>query len=582
MNRIRIFRSPDARYYAEDVLEGPEIYTDEALAGMAGHGFNGIWLRIRLRDATRTAIFPELGARAEAYRQALSTLCARAARHGIGVYLYLNEPLCFPADDPFWAAHPEVRGANGASGMDEWPHTVACCTSHPAMQAWLRTACADLFRHCPQLAGVLTITASEHHTHCYSHAGGGGTACPRCGGRDVAEVVAEVNNLIHAGIVSVAPQATVIAWNWSWKTYSHEAQQRIIQQLEPSIVVMADWERGGTKRILGKERAIDEYSLAYVGPSEEFTAVQAAAVAGGRTVWAKLQIGTTHEIATVNNLPLIPNLLGKARRLRERDVAGALCCWNFGNRLTLNTWAFNRFLDDPQLAAKDDATVLAETARGYLGVTDPAPVLQAWERFVAAFDHYPFHNCFLYSAPVNYAPAYPLPRPGDPDRPMPWNWVPLKKPYGTRLIQTVEHEWGHTGYTLEEYRDAFRAMARLFGDGLADYRRALEDSPRPEARRELRNAIVIHHILRSTANIYAAYLICRATPFDAKAWHAIADDEAAHLAEVEPLLAGETEIGWHSEAADWFFTQADIAAKRRGLAADGPLAACDRATRGGC
>lgn len=559
--KIRIFRSPDARYYAEDVLEGPDVYTDTALAGMAAHGFNGIWLRIRLRDAARTDIFPELGVDADRYRQALHRLCARAARHGIGVYLYLNEPLCFPSDDPFWAAHPEVRGASGSSGMDEWPRTFACCTSHPAMQEWLRTACADLFRHCPQASGAFTITASEHHTHCCSHAPDGGTACPRCGGRDVAEVVAEVNNLIHAGIASVAPQATVIAWNWSWKTYSHEAQRRIVQYLAPGIVVMADWERGGTKSILGKERAIDEYSLAYVGPSEEFTAVQAAAVAGGHTVWAKLQIGTTHEIATVNNLPLIPNLLGKARRLRERDVAGALCCWNFGNRLTLNTWAFNRFLDDPRLETKDDANVLAATARDYLGVKNPAPVLAAWTLFTQAFDHYPFHMLFVYSSPVNYAPAYPLPRPGDPDRPMQWTWIPLRKPYGTRLIQTIEHEWGNTGYTLEEYRDAFIAMTRIFGEGLAHYRAALVGTTAVAARRELRNAEVIHHILRSTANIYTAYLLCRQAPFDETAWNAIARDEAMHLKELLPLLEGETEIGYHSEAASWFFTVSEVREK---------------------
>ncbi len=580
MNRIRIFRSPEARYYGEDILEGLDIYTEAVLAGIAEHGFTGIWLRVRLRDASRTDVFSELGANAEAYRAALRALAARAAAHGVGVYLYFNEPLCFPANDPFWAAHPDARGASGSSGMDEWDHTFALCTSQPDVQRWLREATADLFRHCPQLAGLFTITASEHHTHCVSHKMGGGTDCPRCAARPVPEVVAEVNNLILEGVRQAGSGARVIAWNWSWTGVAGaDSQRQIVERLHPGIAVMADFERGGRKTILGRERVIDEYSLSYVGPSPRFLEMRDLARAGGRELFAKLQIGTTHEIATVNNLPLLPNLLAKARRLRVHDASGILACWNFGNRLTLNTWAFNRFLDDPSLDAKDDATALAEVARDYLGVADPTPVLRAWERFVEAFDHYPFHTCFLYSSPVNYALAYPLPRPDDPDRPMPWNWVPLKKPYGTRLIQTVEHEWGHTGYTLEEYRDAFRAMARLFGDGLADYRRTLEDSPRPAARRELRNAIVIHHILRSTANIYAAYLICRTTPFDAKAWQALADDEVAHLAEVEPLLAGETEIGWHSEAADWFFTQADIAAKRRGLAADGPLAACHRATR---
>ena len=80
------------------------------------NGFTAIWLRVRLRDAAQTDIFPELGDRADEYhREALSTLCRRAAGHGVGVYLYFNEPLCFPSDDPFlWLAHPEVRGASGS------------------------------------------------------------------------------------------------------------------------------------------------------------------------------------------------------------------------------------------------------------------------------------------------------------------------------------------------------------------------------------------------------------------------------------------------------------------------------------
>ena len=209
--------------------------------------------------------------------------------------------------------------------------------------------------------------------------------------------------------------------------------------LDRDVALMADFEIGGRKVILGKERVIGEYSLSYVGPSEKFTAAAMEANRTGHDVFAKLQIGTTHEIATVNNLPLIPNLLGKARRLRESDASGAMLCWNFGNRLTLNTWAFNHFLDDPDLPAKNDAEALTEIARGYLGDVDPIPVLSAWASFVEAFD------CTIRStyrssirSPVNYALVYPLPRPEDEDRPMQWTWILLKKPFGTRLIETNE------------------------------------------------------------------------------------------------------------------------------------------------
>ena len=39
----------------------------------------------------------------------------------------------------------------------------------------------------------------------------------------------------------------------------------------------------------------------------------------GLRVMAKLQLGTTHELATVPSLPLIGNLYDKARALRRRE-----------------------------------------------------------------------------------------------------------------------------------------------------------------------------------------------------------------------------------------------------------------------
>ena len=50
--------------------------------------------------------------------------------------------------------------------------------------------------------------------------------------------------------------------------------------------------------------------------------VRDLAASQGRPVHAKLQVGTTHEIATVSNLPLIPNLYKKTRRFRELDLGG--------------------------------------------------------------------------------------------------------------------------------------------------------------------------------------------------------------------------------------------------------------------
>ncbi len=553
----RIFRSPEADYYSDEILTACETHPDSYFAELAANGFNGIWLHGRLRDMTRTKVFPELGAEAAAYHGSLNRLCARAAAHGARVFIYFTEPLGFPREDPFWSEHPDVKGEPGSSGMDNWKETYALCSSHPKVREFLREGMANLFKACPALGGVILITRSEHHSHCYSHKDK--VDCPRCSGRSVAAAVAEVINTIAIGVRSSSPSAEVIAWNWSW---GKDYESGIIDGLDNSVTLMIDFERGGWKNIRGERRFIDEYSLSYIGPSEQFQELYEYGRRRGLKILAKLQIGATHEIATVNNLPLIPNLLGKARWLSSHYMSGFLGTWNFGNRFSLNTFAFNSFITDSGLSGRSDEEALRAVALAYFGGgVDADAVVAAWRQFVKAFDHYPFHQCFLYFSPVNYALAFNLPRPEDPDVPMQWSWIPLKRPLGTRLNETVDTAWGRTGFTLEGIRDAFGELAALFAAGIKDYEKAFANSAEPRALRELKNARVIFHICESVRNIYAAYIIARRQPFDESAWRKIAVNEVRNMEAVLPLLKGEPEIGYHIEAPGWFFTEADIVGK---------------------
>src|SRR5205085_1627456 len=120
--------------------------------------------------------------------RSLRDLVARAKRHGIGVYLYLNEPRAMPI--AFFGEHPDLKGAV------EGDHA-ALCTSAPAIQKWIRESVASICRAVPDLAGFFTITASENLSNCWSH--GGGKDCPRCAPRGPAAVIAEVNELIQQG-----------------------------------------------------------------------------------------------------------------------------------------------------------------------------------------------------------------------------------------------------------------------------------------------------------------------------------------------------------------------------------------------
>ncbi len=211
---LRIFRSFNANYYEDDILHGPAAYPEEYFARLRENGFNAVWLRGILRDLAPSEILPGLGSEIGRHQDALGTVLERARRHDVQVLLYLNEPLCVPADHPIWQEHPELRGAleeptNDAWCMDPWPRVYALCTSTAPVRAWLREATARLFRDLPELGGWFCITASEHMTSCCSHGmakvqAPPPTGCPRCAQRDPLEIVAEIITELHDGTRSAS------------------------------------------------------------------------------------------------------------------------------------------------------------------------------------------------------------------------------------------------------------------------------------------------------------------------------------------------------------------------------------------
>jgi hypothetical protein len=510
----RIFRRPESDFNADEPLQAASVYTAEALGTLVEHGFNGIWLRGRLRELMVSVVLPELNdPRRQKRIDSLRTVIARGRAAGIGVYLFFNDPLALPAHDPFWRAHPDMAG----EPHHEWSgdDVVALCLSTPHVARFFEEAAQSVLRDLPCLAGVILITASEHHSHCWSHYVRYGlddgvtppaTAplrCPRCVRREPAELVAQIAHVWRAAADAHAPACRVIAWNWSWSMWYRDPQREVVDALPPGVDVMADWERGGQRAWRGRTLAVDEYSLGYAGPSERFLGTHAAARQAGRTVLAKLQIGTTHEIATVPNLPLLTNLHQKLTGLHEHGIAGFMGAWNFGCSLTLNTYAVRHFLEHPT-ECRDCDRFLASLAQSYLGVVEPAAVIRAWERFAQAFENYPFHIQLLYFSPLNDAPAHPLSF-RYTATPLGPSWMPHV--FGDRLEDCLGP------FAMDEVADAFADLACGWQAGLREYEHALGHLPaaasgehRRHAAEELRCAEMIGLQFRSVVNLFRFHL----------------------------------------------------------------------------
>ena len=567
---LKIFRSPQADFEADAAL-ADQVYTDEVLAGLADAGFNAIWVRTIFRQLLANGKYPSFGERSAQLLDSLKAVIQRGAKYGVGLVVYNQEPFGLSRDDPFWAEHPEMAGADfwHNHGSEAHPFRMrALCVSAEPVREYLVESAAAMLRELPGLAGVITITASEFVSHCYSnylasgvHAGDAEPQplrCPRCRERHPTDLVVDVLNCMRQGMDKVSPQTPLIAWNWSWSRYEPDPQESILSRLRPGIDLMAGFERGGVKMDpYGREILIDEYALSYPGPSERFLAMHRAAKALGLKVHTKLQFGTTHELATAPNLPLVGNLYDKARACADLGLAGYMGCWNFGNALSLNTRAFNYFLAGDGAETKQEA--LRALAASEFPGCDATLVLRAWERFVEAFDYYPFTVPFLYYSPVNYALSLPL-VPG-----------PMgAKPFGRSWLMDArdgndDPARSYGCFTPEEIVERLQALVRVWTQGLAAYGSGLAGAG-GEATRELGVARAIGLALHSALNYYRLHLLKREWRDEhLPRFRDIVREEAALLDEAIPLYQADPRLGYHSEAHDYMVTPEMMRCKREQL-----------------
>ena len=567
-SRARILRSPMSFYYHEELEQVDQAYPEEYLLKMAHHGFNGLWMRGILRHLAKVDIFPEFGANSDQYLSDLRRLINRAAKYGIKVYLYFTEPLGF---DPSNVEEELIaeKYSHLLGNTNNYLQHRAMCSSFQETKIFLKEGMRYLFSNASGLGGVILITASEHHTHCYNSQDE--IDCPRCSKREKHEVIAEVISLINEGVKAAAPDAKVIAWNWSWRHF----QPRIITELPADVILMADFERGGTRTGNGTEHKVDEYSLNYVGPSERFLNAAKEAKKTAHEVYAKLQICATHEISTVPYYPVLFNLARKFANLREQNVTGAVNCWNFGNFLSRNTELSNWFSWSP-LPEDIDKLLLKIACRDF-GDQAAAQFVAAWKIFSEATEYFPpFDNKYLYNiSPTSFGGAYPLfmERIGLP-LPPPWLLPDIK--YNASFpcqkhndfSDAIQYYCGTFG--AEKIIEGLRKFCAHWQNGVDLQSKALPLVPeklRDNAEQEIAVCTAIHSQLTSTANVTEFFHV-RGKYFDAVdpqgkkdllcQLKKIAKIEIENSIVLKRCIERDKRLGFHGEAFGYFYTPEEI------------------------
>jgi hypothetical protein len=515
-----------------DPLLDPSLdpYPDGYLARLAASGVNGVWLQAVL---TRMAPFPWDARQSEGYETRLKNLrrlVERAQRHGVGIYLYLNEPRACPTS--FFATRPNLKGV----GEGDY---AALCTSVPEVREYLASAVETICRAAPGLAGFFTITGSENLTNCWSH--GQGKGCPRCGQRAPAEAIAEVNATFYEGIRRGGSGQTLIAWDWGWHD---DWVENIINLLPREVRFMTVSEWGMPINRGGVATSVGEYSISTIGPGERARREWDLAKKRGMRTLAKMQCGNTWELSAVPYIPAVANVARHAANLRALGVNGLMLGWTLGGYPSPNLEVVAEIGAGDGvgsmggmggMGATAEAGVeeaLLRVAQRRFGEVLAPQVVRAWRAYSAAFSEFPFHGGLVYSAPMQVGPANPL-----------WG-----KPtgYGASMVGFPYDDldgW-RAVYPAEVFIGQFEKVATGFEQALAEVTAAFEAcrgklkaEQQAAARKELNvgAAAAIH--FRSVAN-QARFVLARRRLEAAKS-----QEEARTVcAELERLLRAEMEL----------------------------------------
>ena len=557
-NRIsRNFFTPIKRppFNEDELMDDIDYYPEPYLDRLAHEGVNGLWITVSWRELANTS-FTRCGPDAERRLAKLRRTIARCAKYGIRVWAFCIEPAAVPEDDPLVKAHPELFGAAGGGRR-------YFCTSSPAACRYIEESVRDIFTQAPGLGGVLAISYGERGTMCFGQIDATDKfrrgRCPRCDLREPWELYRPYAESVVRGIRAAGSSAEFASWFYMPQPnpVRHPWVAACSERLPDGVTLIGNFESGALREQLGRYRVGGDYWQSFVGPSTGFRDLAQAGVAAGHRIGAKIQVGNSHECATVPFVPVPGLLYRKYRAMRELGVSTVLQCWYFGNCPGIMNKAAGELAYE-DFADGEDA-FLKRLAAPYWG-EDTEAVAGVWKAFSDAYAEYPLSNNMQYYGPFHAGVAWPLY--ADVELlPLGRTWMPLDAPSGDRICEALEN------HTLEEASILAGRMVRgvqLKDEQGRDTLDVLSERWKddPERTRDLNVMRALRLQFESAADIFTFYLD------RARAVHASRTfgDAAAALAAVArmkatvareedvtrrmlPLAKADSRLGFHSEAA---------------------------------
>jgi len=433
-NRIsRCFFGPIKRppFLRDELADDVDYYPAEYLNRLAHEGINGLWLTIVLDDMKDPRRIAKLR---ETVRKCL--------RYGIRTWVFMIEPRSRLSDDPVLTEHPDWKGSELT-----WKRgTFRFCLSSPEARAFIEQQVADVFTAIPELGGVINISNGERQTSCLSALSPSGRQfrqpCPRCAAASPGDLHRWVVEPILRGARKGNPDAELISWFYQPQV-TPEREDWVYEcaaATPKDVTFLYNFESGVLRKQLGRLRCGGDYWQSVPGPAQPFRRCAEAVLAAGSSVAAKIQVGCSHELATLPFMPVPGTLYRKYAAMRAMGCSSVMQCWYFGNYPgVMNEAAGELAFDNFKDSEKD---FLMRLAKPDWGKSSPE-IVRFWTALADAYVDYPLTIMMQYYGPFHAGIAWPL-LPDVNLAPLTQTWIANLAPSGDAVGECMQQ------FTIDE------------------------------------------------------------------------------------------------------------------------------------
>ena len=550
----------------DELTDDVDYYPDDYLNRLAHEGINGLWLSVEFRDYP-SRFFPGHGRDSEKRLEKLRRTVAQCARYGIRIYVYCNEPQAF-GESSYLLPLSDLAGNPSLRGHEEHGTHMFCTSSEEGL-AYIEECTDYIFSRVPGLGGMICITQGEIPTNCYSEtASFFRNNCPRCAGRKPWEVYRDTLAAFARGMKKSSPDASFISWlytpiladdQFSSREQKFEVLRQIAAHTPPDVTMQMNFESNGLVHQLDRDFWTYDYWLAWPGPSALFQDCARNAVGRANAgASAKIQVGCSHENATIPFMPVPGSLYRKYRAMKELGVSTVMQCWYFGNYPGLMNKAAGELSFLP-FAEKEDDFLLTLARADWAGHHED--VARAWRHFMDGYANFPIALSFTWFGPLHCSIAWPL-HLVPVDQPIAPSWCFGYPDSGDRI-----GECSCFTHSLDEVLELLTRMDACWQKGIAILN-ALEGDYADNADRQmdigLSKAIGLQ--IRSALNVYTFYSIREQLPSLIKAeglaglgrMAQIVREEIANSRQMKILCLKDPRLGFHSEAEGYKFFPAKL------------------------